>query len=243
MSADTEVAVRNVPQATARQILHILFRQYPRRTLVGATMMITQSFLYNAIFFTYALVLQNFYGTTPASTQYYFFPFAIGNLLGPLLLGRLFDTWGRRQMILLTYGLGGVTLAVSAGLFHAGVLNALTQTILWCIAFFFASAGASSAYLTVSEVFPLEIRSQVISYFFSVAQVFGALGPVIFGAMIGAGTSRGPLAVGYYFGAGMMIAGGLIAFVWGIDAAGKSLENITTPLGVERKQTAAPAPD
>ncbi len=153
VSADTEVAVRNVPQATARQILHILFRQYPRRTLVGAAMMITQSFLYNAIFFTYVLVLQNFYGTTPASTQYDFFPFAIGNLLGPLLLGRLFDTWGRRQMILLTDGLAGVALAVSAGLFHAGVLSALTQTILWCIAFFFASAGASSAYLTVSEVF------------------------------------------------------------------------------------------
>ena len=235
VSKDTEIRVTDVPQASARQIAHILFRVYPRRTLVGLTMMITQSFLYNAIFFTYALVLQNFYGTTPSSTQYYFFPFAIGNLLGPLILGKLFDTWGRRQMILLTYGLAGLTLAISAALFDAGVLNALTQTILWCIAFFFASAGASSAYLTVSEVFPLEIRSQVISYFFSIAQVFGALGPIIFGIMVGTGQHRGPLAAGYYFGAGMMIAGGIIAFIWGVDAAGKTLEDITTPLGVEDK--------
>jgi MFS family permease len=147
-----------------KTIMGVLFKDYPRRTLVGATMMITQSFLYNAIFFTYALVLQNFYGTDPSSTQLYFFPFAIGNLLGPLLLGHLFDIWGRRRMILLTYGVSGVVLAISGLLFQADVLSATTQTVLWCVAFFFASAGASSAYLTVSELFPLEIRAQAISY-------------------------------------------------------------------------------
>lgn len=232
VDASTEIEVGRIPQASAREIAHVLFRVYPRRTLVGATMMITQSFLYNAIFFTYALVLQNFYSTTPASTQYYFFPFALGNLVGPLILGRFFDTWGRRQMILLTYSVAGGTLAVSAALFHAGLLSALTQTILWCVAFFFASAGASSAYLTVSEVFPLEIRSQVISYFFSIAQIFGAVAPLIFGIMIGTGASRGPLTAGYYLGAGIMIAGGIVAFIFGVDAAGKSLEDITKPISV-----------
>ncbi|MGV9859060.1 MFS transporter [Gordonia sp. NPDC003425] len=227
---DKAMAVGPISRVGLGQIAHVLFTKYPRRSLVGATMMITQSFLYNAIFFTYALVLQNFYHTTPSSTQYYFFPFALGNLLGPLLLGRFFDTWGRRQMIFATYFLSGAVLAVSAGLFHAGLLNAATQTVFWCVSFFFASAGASSAYLTVSEVFPLEIRSQVISYFFALAQVFGAIAPLIFGIMIGTGTSRGPLTAGYFLGAGIMILGGIIAVIFGVDAAGKSLEDITEPL-------------
>lgn len=228
--ADQAIAVGPQPRVGLLVILRVLFTQYPRRTLVGATMMITQSFLYNAIFFTYALVLQNFYNTTPSSTQYYFFPFALGNLLGPLILGRFFDTWGRRQMIFVTYFVSGAVLAVSAGLFHAGLLNATTQTVFWCVSFFFASAGASSAYLTVSEVFPLEIRSQVISYFFALAQIFGAIAPLIFGAMIGNGESRGPLTAGYYLGAGIMIAGGIIAVIFAVDAAGKSLEEISHPL-------------
>lgn len=237
------IAVASVPTATMGQILRILFRTYPRRTLVGATMMITQSFLYNAIFFTYALVLQNFYHTTPASTQYYFFPFALGNLIGPLVLGRFFDTWGRRQMILLTYGVSGAVLAVSAVLFHAGMLDAFTQTIFWCVSFFFASAGASSAYLTVSEVFPLEIRSQVISYFFAVAQIFGAIAPLVFGIMIGTGEDKGPLTAGYFLGAGLMILGGVIAYIFGVNAAGKSLEDITAPLGAVSTKHHAQAVD
>lgn len=213
-------------------IVHVLFKKYPKRTLVGATMMITQSFLYNAIFFTYALVLQNFYHTSPSSTQYYFFPFAIGNLIGPLVLGHLFDVWGRRRMILLTYGISGVVLAVSAVLFNAGTLNATTQTAFWCVSFFFASAGASSAYLTVSEIFPLEMRSQAISYFFALAQGTGALAPVIYGALIGDASSRGPLTVGYFIGAGLMIVGGIVAFFFGVDAERQSLESVTEPLSV-----------
>jgi MFS family permease len=215
-----------------RRIAHVLFIDYPKRTLVGLTMMITQSFLYNAIFFTYVLVLVHFFNIPLGITPLYFFPFAIGNLAGPLVLGRLFDSWGRRQMIFLTYGLSGVILAISAFLFSIGAMNAPLQVIFWCVAFFFASAGASSAYLTVSEIFPLEIRSQAISYFFAVAQIFGSLGPIIFASLVGDGKERGPLVIGDYVGAGVMIVGGVIALIFGVDAARKSLETITSPLSV-----------
>ncbi|QWT25331.1 MFS transporter [Subtercola sp. PAMC28395] len=226
------ITVKATGSIPFRQIAHVLLKQYPKRTLVGATMMITQSFLYNAIFFTYALVLQNFYGTSPSSTQYFFFPFAIGNLLGPLLLGHLFDVWGRRKMIFLTYGLAGVVLAVSAVLFQAGVLNATTQTIFWCVSFFFASAGASSAYLTVSEIFPLELRSQAISYFFALGQIAGAGAPLLYGILVGDGSDRGPLSIGYFVGAGVMIIGGVVALIFGVDAERKSLETVTAPLSL-----------
>lgn len=211
-------------------IAGVLLKKYPKRTLVGAVMMITQSFLYNAIFFTYALVLQNFYHTDSSTTQYFFFPFAVGNLAGPLILGHLFDVWGRRKMIFLTYAVAGGVLAVSAILFHAGVLNATTQTIFWCVAFFFASAGASSAYLTVSEIFPLELRSQAISYFFALGQLAGFFAPLIYGALIGDGTSRGPLTFGYFLGAGIMTVGGIVALIFGVDAERQSLEDVAEPL-------------
>jgi MFS family permease len=229
---DKAIEVTRTEHVSLVRIVGVLFREYPSRTLVGATMMVTQAFLYNAIFFTYALVLQNFYHTSPSSTQYYFFPFAIGNLLGPLVLGHLFDVWGRRQMIFCTYVLSGVILAASAILFDAGVLNATTQTIFWCVSFFFASAGASSAYLTVSEIFPLEIRSQAISYFFALGQIAGAVAPTLFGVLVGDGSSRGPLTAGYFLGAGIMIAGGIVALIFGVDAARKPLESITSPLSV-----------
>ncbi|MDQ1530281.1 MAG: hypothetical protein QOE37_386 [Microbacteriaceae bacterium] len=212
-------------------IAGVFLKKYPKRTLVGFAMMITQSFLYNAIFFSYALVLENFYHIPKASTGLYFFPFAIGNLVGPLVLGPLFDTLGRRKAIFGTYAISGVVLAVSAALFQAGALNAVTQTIFWCVAFFFASAGASSAYLTVSETFPLELRGQAISYFFAISQLVGGVAaPVIFGALVGDGKARGPLAVGYYFGAGMMLVGGVIALLFAFDAERKSLEDIADPL-------------
>jgi MFS family permease len=225
----TVTPMRNVSFGT---IYHVLVHQYPTRTLVGATMMITQSFLYNAIFFTYALVLTNFYGLHTSQTSVYFFPFAVGNLLGPLVLGRLFDSWGRRQMIFLTYLVSGVVLAVSAFLFQADAITAPVQTIFWCVSFFFASAGASSAYLTVSEIFPLELRSQAISYFFALAQIFGAVAPLIYGAFIGDGTDRTPLFWGYLLGSAIMIIGGTVALIFGVDAARKGLESVTQPLSV-----------
>ena len=213
-----------------RTLLHVFLVKYPRRSLLGFTMMVTQSFLYNAIFFTYALVLQNFYGTTPSSTQYYFFPFAIGNLAGPLILGPLFDTIGRRRMIFLTYGVSGIVLAVSAFLFRADLLSATTQTAFWCVCFFFASAGASSAYLTVSEIFPLEVRGQAISYFFAMAQGAGAFAPWFYGKLIGDATDRNPLFWGYLIGSAIMIIGGIVAFIFGVNAERQSLEDIADPL-------------
>jgi MFS family permease len=213
-----------------RDLLRVVFKQYPRRGVLGASLMITQSFLYNAIFFTYAIVLTNFYDVDPTQVPIYGLAFSVGNLAGPLLLGRLFDTIGRRKMISGTYLISGALLAVSAFLFDAGVLTAATQTLMWVIIFFFASAGASAAYLTVSEIFPIEIRAQTIAVFFAIAQVFGAMGPLIYGALIGDGTDKTGLFIGYLFGAAVMIFGGLIAAWLGINAEGKSLESVARPL-------------
>ena len=175
-------------------------------------------------------MLTNFYGISKAHTSLYFLPFAVGNLLGPLLLGHLFDTIGRRKMIFSTYTIAGLVLLVSAWAFHAELLTATTHTIFWCVSFFFASAGASAAYLTVSEIFPLEVRGQAISYFFVIAQCAGAVAPVLYGALIGDGTDRGPLTWGYVAGAVIMIIGGAVALAIGIDAERKSLEDVADPL-------------
>ncbi len=215
---------------TPKQLLYVFFKLYPTRTVLGVTLMVTQSFLYNAIFFTYALVLKNFYDLSAAQAALFFFPFAIGNLLGPLLLGPLFDTVGRRKMIGGCYATSGIVLAISAFLFQADALTATTHTAFWCVAFFFASAGASAGYLTVSEIFPQEVRGQAISYFFAIAQVFGALGPVLYGALIGDGTNRTPMFWGYILATSVMLLGALVAAVWGVDAEGKSLEEIAPPL-------------
>jgi MFS family permease len=192
--------------------------------------MITQSFLYNAIFFTYALVLVNFYHVPANRVPIYGLAFSVGNLCGPLLLGSLFDKWGRKKMISGTYLLSGALLAASAGLFSSGALNATTQTVVWIVIFFFASAGASSAYLTVSETWPIEIRAEAIAVFFSIAQIFGAAGPVIYGALIGNGSSKTGLTIGYIMGGLIMAAGGIIEIVFGVNAEGKSLEAVTKPL-------------
>ena len=214
-----------------------LFVHYPRRAILGATLMITQSFLYNAIFFTYTLVLTKIYNVPATDTAYYFIFFALGNLIGPLTIGHLFDTIGRRKMIAGTYILSGVLLAFSAFLFNAGLLNAVTQTACWCVIFFFASAGASSAYLTVSEIFPVEVRAKAIAVFFAIAQSFGAFGPWLYGELIGNGQDHFRLFIGYLIGAGVMLAGGVVAAFLGLDAEQKSLEDIAQPLSA-----AAPSP-
>ncbi|WP_144794702.1 MFS transporter [Microbacterium paludicola] len=226
------ITVKEYGRVPFMVIAKVLFKQYPRRTFVGVTMMVTQSFLYNAIFFTYALVLENFYDTPPASAGTYFIVFAVGNLTGALVLGHFFDTWGRRRMLFGTYVMAGLILLVSAFLFNAGVLNATTQTIFWCASFFFASAGASAAYLTVSEIFPLELRSQVISYVFSIGQAVGAIAPTLYGSFIGDGTDRTPLFWGYVLGSAVMIFGGVICGIFGVSAAGKPLEDIADPLSL-----------
>jgi MFS family permease len=221
-------------------LARVLFREYPSRAVYGASLMITQSFLYNAIFFTYTLVLGNFYDVDPSQAPLFLIAFAVGNLAGPLTLGHLFDTLGRKKMISGTYILSGLLLAITAFLFRAEVLTATTQTLAWCVIFFFASAGASSAYLTVSEIFPQEVRAKAIAVFFAIAQCFGALGPVIYGSLIGEGESRGPLFYGYLLGAGVMIAGGLIAAALGVSAEGKSLEDVASPLAVRNAQARRP---
>jgi MFS family permease/osmotically-inducible protein OsmY len=211
-------------------LLGVAFRRYPKRAVLGATLMITQSFLYNAIFFTYALVLTKFYHVSNNSVPLYGLAFAVGNLAGPLLLGQLFDSVGRKKMISGTYLLSGALLAFSAWLFAAGVLSAAGQTFIWIVIFFFASAGASAGYLTVSEIFPIEIRAEALAVFFALAQIFGAVGPAFYGFLIGAGTNRANLAIGYLVGGAIMIIGGLVELAFGVNAEGKSLEAVAEPL-------------
>ncbi|MGQ7295602.1 MFS transporter [Quadrisphaera sp. KR29] len=227
---DRAIEVRPAPAQGYITLTRVLFKTYPSRATLAATLMITQSFLYNAIFFTYTLVLTKFYDVPAGSTPLYLIGFALGNLAGPLLLGHLFDTLGRKKMISGTYLLSGVLLAITAVMFNAGILNAVTQTIAWAIIFFFASAGASSGYLTASELFPMEIRAQAIAVFFAIAQLFGSLGPVFYGALIGEGDDPGKLFIGYLIGAGVMVIGGIVAAVLAVDAEGKSLEDVTAPL-------------
>ncbi|MBV1853718.1 MFS transporter [Catellatospora tritici] len=210
--------------------LRLVFRQYTKRAILAASLMITQSFLYNAIFFTYAIVLTQFYGVSATKVPIYGLAFAVGNLAGPLLLGHLFDKWGRKTMIAGTYMISAVLLAVSAWLFDAGALTAETQTLMWIAIFFLASAGASAAYLTASEIFPIEIRAEAIAVFFAIAQVAGAIGPLFYGALIGDGSNRGALAVGYLIGAVIMFLGGLVEVFFGVNAEGKSLETVAPPL-------------
>ena len=229
-----DLAIEIVPtrQIGYLALLRVLFAHYPRRGVLGASLMITQSFLYNAIFFTYGLVLEFFFHVNPKDTGYYFLAFAVGNLAGPLTIGRLFDTIGRRKMISGSYLVAGVLLVISAQLFKAGALTATTQTLCWVVIFFFASAGASAGYLTVSEVFPLEVRAKAIAVFFAIAQCFGFLGTHLYGHLIGTGTDRNALYWGYLLGAGAMILGGLVAAFLGVNAEGKSLEDVARPLSV-----------
>jgi MFS family permease len=213
-----------------REVVHTLFSVYRQRSLVGLALMIAQAFFYNAIFFTFALVLTDFYGIAADQIGWYILPFAAGNFLGPLLLGRLFDTIGRRAMIAFTYGVSGVLLAVSGYFFAIGVLNAQTQTIAWMLIFFFASPAASAAYLTVGETFPLEVRALAIAFFYAVGTgIGGVAGPVLFGALIDTG-SRDSVFAGYLLGAGLMVAAAAIAWRYCIAAERRTLESVTLPL-------------
>ena len=183
------VRLRMRDHTPLREVARTMFVTYRQRTLVGLTLMVAQAFFYNAIFFTYALILTDFYGIPAQAVGWYILPFAAGNVLGPLLLGRLFDTIGRRIMIASTYALSGVMLAVTAYLFSQDLLTATTLTVAWMIVFFFASAAASSAYLTVSEIFPLEIRALAIAFFYAVGTGIGGIaGPLLFGMLIATGS-------------------------------------------------------
>jgi MFS family permease len=240
-----EVAVLAVDASTTAFVIHprhhtdlralfdTLFRRYPRRAVLSLTLIGSQAFLYNAIFFTYALVLTRFYGVAPEDTGIYLLPFALGNFLGPLLLGRFFDTIGRRVSIATTYAISGVLLIATGMLFVDGRLTALEQTLLWSVIFFFASAAASAAYLTVSELFPLELRALAIAVFFALGTLLGGVAaPWLFGILIGTG-SRDSVFVGYALGAVLMLAAAAIEVWLGVDAERQSLEFVAPPLSVK----------
>ena len=206
-------------------IARTLLRKHLRRSVLALTLLVAQSFCYNAIFFTYALILGRFYGVPSESVGLYIIPFAIGNFAGPLLLGRLFDTLGRRIMITSTFALAGVCLAITGALFHAGVLDATTQAVCWSVTFFVASAAASSAYLTVGELFPVELRGMAIAIFFTLGQGASVVAPTIFAAIV-ASKSRGALFVGYLFAGALMVLAAVVAAVLGVKAERKSLEEL-----------------
>ena len=224
------LALGETHKTTMLSVARTLLRAYPGRTTLGIVLMAAQAFVYNAIFFTYALILSRFYGVPADKVGLYILPFAIGNFLGPLLLGPLFDSWGRRQMIVTTYALSGILLALTGWMFHAGHLDATTQTAMWSVVFFFASAAASSAYLTVGECFPLEIRALTIALFYAFGTLFGGVGgPWLFGVLIEGGSS-GEILWGYLLGAVLMIAAALVTLKLGVAAECKPLEEIAPPL-------------
>lgn len=217
-------------KTTLVSVARTLLRQYPGRTTLGLVLMASQAFIYNAIFFTYALVLTRFYAVPADKVGLYILPFAVGNFVGPLLLGPLFDTLGRKTMITATYGLSGLLLAGTAWLFEAGLLDATTQTAMWSIVFFFASAAASAAYLTVGECFPLEIRALTIALFYAFGTLLGGVGgPWLFGVLIEGG-DRSDIVAGYLLGAGTMIVAALVTLKLGVAAECKPLEEVAPPL-------------
>lgn len=222
-------------------ILRAMFQMYPKRTVLGLSLMVSQAFLYNAIFFTYALMLGKFYGVPSGAVGYYLFFFAAGNLLGPLTLGRLFDRVGRRPMIVGCYTVAGLLMAGTGYLFTQDVLTATTQTVLWSVIFFFASASASAAYLTVSEIFPMEIRAMAIALFYAIGTALGGItGPIIFGQLIGFG-NRADLFIGYLIAAGLMLGTAAVELGLGIKAERKSLESLAKPLTAIQEVTGSPA--
>jgi MFS family permease len=227
---DAAIRLRSRTHTPLREVFDTLFNRYRLRTFVGLTLMAAQAFFYNAIFFTYALVLTKFYGVSAGDVGWYILPFAAGNFLGPVVLGRLFDTHGRRLMISLTYAVSGLLLVVVGALFERDLLTAVTQTIGWMIVFFVASPAASAAYLTVSETFPIEIRALTIAVFYAIGTGLGGVtAPYVFGKLIESG-SRQSIFGGYAFAALLMFAASFVAARYAVRAERKPLEQVATPL-------------
>jgi len=213
-----------------REVANAIFKMYRQRALVGLALMVSQAYFYNAIFFTYPLVLTTFYGIPVDQLGWYILPFAAANFLGPLLIGRFFDTWGRRQMLTLTYAVSGLLLAGTGYVFATNIASAAALTMAWAVAFFFASAAASAAYLTVSETFPLEVRALAIALFYAVGTAIGGVaGPWLLGHLIDSG-SRLSVFTGYLIGTALMLAAALIAAIWATAAERKPLEEVARPL-------------
>jgi MFS family permease len=229
---------RHRPDAHPRAHGRTLIARYPRRSVLGFTLMATQAFIYNAVIVTFTIVLTTFFKVSDSAAPAYLIPFGIANFLGALALGRLFDTVGRRAMISATYFVSAIGLFVLGLLFYNGTLGLGRFIVMLCATFFFASAAASAGYLTVSEVFPLETRAMAIALFYAIATgIGGAVGPVLFGSLLGS-SDKGGLFLGYGIGAALMLIAALVALVWGVDAEQESLEDVAEPLSATEARTA-----
>jgi MFS family permease len=228
------------PRHSMFRLILAIVRDYPSRAVLGLVLMGAQAFFYNAIFFSYALVLTSFYQVPAAAIGWYILPFALGNFAGPLVLGPLFDIVGRKPMIAATYAISGVLLAVVGYLFQQEMLGAAALTACWSGIFFFASAAASSAYLTVSESFPLEARALAIAFFYAIGTgVGGVLAPSLFAWLIGTG-SRGNVFIGYLAGAALMIGAAVVELAIGVKAERRSLEDVAPPISSVASATRVP---
>ncbi|MFG2477146.1 MFS transporter [Streptomyces fagopyri] len=235
--AEGEITIEQRKSIGFGLIARTVFRSYPKRAVLSLSLFIGQAFLYNAITFGFGAILTTFYDVPSGGTGYYFAVIAAGNFIGPLLLGKLFDTVGRRVMISSTYLLSGVLLFGTAWLFDQGSLSAVTLTACWCVVLFFASAGASSAYLTVSEIFPMETRAMAIAFFYALGTAAGGIsGPLVFADLTSSGVV-GDTVLAFQVGAGLMCAAGLVAAFLAVNAEGRSLEDIATPLSVTSSGT------
>ncbi|GLW45344.1 MFS transporter [Streptomyces sp. NBRC 14336] len=232
-----EITIHQRKSISFVEIGRTVFAHYPRRAVLGLSLFIGQAFLYNAITFGFGAILITFYDVPTGSTGYYFAVIAAGNFLGPLVLGKLFDTVGRRIMISSTYILSGLLLFVTAWLFDQEVLTATSLTACWCVVLFFASAGASSAYLTVSEIFPMETRAMAIAFFYALGTAAGGIsGPLIFAKLTESGVV-GDTVLAFQIGAGLMTAAGLVAAFLAVRAERQSLEDIARPLSEVGERT------
>ncbi len=237
--AADEMTIHQRTRTTFTEIARTVFARYRRRSTLGFALFIGQAFLYNAITFGFGAILTQFFDVPSGNTGYYFAVIAAGNFLGPLLLGKLFDTVGRRVMISGTYVLSGALLFGTAWLFDRGSLTAATMTACWCVVLFFASAGASSAYLTVSEIFPMETRAMSIAFFYALGTAAGGIsGPLLFAELTNTG-KVGDTVLAFQIGAGLMVAAGIVAAILAVNAERRSLEDIATPLSAAEPQQAA----
>jgi MFS family permease len=235
---EEEIVVHQREAIPFREVARTAFRRYPRRAVLCLALVIGQAFLYNAVTFDLGTILNHFFSVSSSTVPYYMVIFAVGNFLGPLFLGRLFDTVGRKPMVAGTYLISAALTALLAVLLRSGSLTAASFIALVALTFFFASAGASSAYLTVSEVFPLETRALAIAFFFAVGTAIGGIsGPAIFGHLIHSGDAD-KVALGFFIGAGVMTLGGLAELAFGIPAERRSLEAIAKPLSAADTESA-----
>ena len=236
--AGDEIEIEPRKATNVIEVGRTLFKRYPRRSLLGFTLMATQAFIYNAVIFTFSIVLTTFFKVSDSAAPAYLIPFGIANFAGALLLGRLFDTVGRRPMIAGTYFISAVGLLVLGWLFNNGTLGLGGFMVVLCGTFFFASAAASAGYLTVSEVFPLETRAMAIALFYAISTgIGGAVGPLLFGSLLGTG-EKSSLFLGYAIASALMLVAAVVAWIWGVDAEQESLEEIAEPLSATSAEAA-----